>query len=118
MTGVKEKEETQAPKNPQSQTDQDITGRIFQSFLKWRDNRNQSYNYFRNRTCYEYWDDSNSRFNNYRSRPDWKEEWQANTSDTTTHAKLMAIVAQQIVNRYRAIFKPRFSRDIFYNKIL
>jgi len=113
MTGVKEKEETQKPKPIQSQTDQDIAGRVFQSFLKWRDNRNKSFNYFRNRSCYDYWDDSNKRFNNYRVRPDWKEEWQANTSDTTTHAKLMAVVAQQVVNRYKAIFRPRFNRDIF-----
>uniref|UniRef100_A0A6H2A0E1 Uncharacterized protein n=1 Tax=viral metagenome TaxID=1070528 RepID=A0A6H2A0E1_9ZZZZ len=97
--------------NPQSQSDQDITNRIFKNFLKWRDNRNLAFDYFRGRTWLQYIDDSNKRFNNYKIKPAWKKPFQANISDTTTHAKLMAVIAQQVVNMYQALFTPRFARD-------
>lgn len=112
-----EKDEKDKPKNPQknpqSKGDSNISDRIWTNFLKWRDNRNLSYGYFRDRTLLEYIDDSNQRFNNYRVKPAWKEEYQANISDTTTHSKVMAIVAQTVANNYQPLFKPRFSRDIF-----
>lgn len=108
-----EQDEKKEPKNPQNETDYKIASRIWDNFTKWRDNRNLSYSYFRERTCLEYWDDSNQRFNNYRVKPDWKEDYQANISDTTTHSKVMAIVAQSVANRYQPLYKPRFSRDVF-----
>ncbi len=100
-------------KPAQPQTEQLIANRIFVRFLRWRDNRNLKHEYFRWRTPIEYWDDANMRFNNYRPKPDWKDDWQANTSDITTHAKLMAIVSQQMVNKYRITFMPRLKRDMF-----
>jgi hypothetical protein len=56
-----EKDEKIEPKNPQNKTDQDITSRIWTNFLRWRDNRNLSYSYFRERNCLEYWDDRTTR---------------------------------------------------------
>lgn len=109
-TGVQE-EEKKEPVSPQGNTEQKIATRIFRNFLKWRDNRNMSFAYFRGRTCLEFWDDCEQRFNNYKVKPDWKDDWQANISDITTHAKLMAIVAQSTVNRYKPVFSPRFGRD-------
>uniref|UniRef100_A0A6H1ZLK8 Uncharacterized protein n=1 Tax=viral metagenome TaxID=1070528 RepID=A0A6H1ZLK8_9ZZZZ len=103
------KEETN---NPQIQADRDISNRIFKNFLTWRDNRNSTFSYFRNRTWLDYINDSNARFNNYKLKPAWKEPFQANISDTTTHAKLMAIVAQQVTNMYRVKYDSRFSKSI------
>ena len=113
LGGVKKQEEPKELKSVQSEKDQGIAKRVFVRFLKWRDNRNLKHEYFRYRTPIEYWDDGNMRFNNYRPRPDWKDDWQSNTSDITTHAKLMAIVSQQVVNQYGIAFSPRLKRDPF-----
>ena len=102
---------------PQSDTDKEISNRIFNDFRIWRDNRNKKFSYFRNRTWLEYINDSNQRFNNYKVKPDWKEPWQANFSDTTTHAKLMAIIAQQVANQFGVSFGSRFSND-FLSQLL
>lgn len=113
LGGVREGEEPEVLKSVQSTADQEISNRVFVRFLRWRDNRNLKHEYFRYRSPIEYWDDSNMRFNNYRPRPDWKDDWQANTSDITTHAKLMAIVSQQVVNKHKINFVPRLRRDPF-----
>ena len=110
---IKEEPKQEVLESFQSNTDQGISDRIFAQFLKWRDNKNLQFGYFRNRNWLDYVDDSNKLFNNYKVKPDWKEPWQSNISDTTVHAKLMAIIAQQVVNQYTVAFAPRFKRDIF-----
>lgn len=93
---------------PQSEGDAKIANKIWTQFERFKKNRDKSFAYFRNRSLIQYIDDSNTRVNNYREKPSWKDEWQANISDITTHSKLMAIVAQVVVNRLRPEF---YSRD-------
>ena len=105
--GVLEEAPKSVPLNPQSQRDQQISMRVWDAFDKYRRNRNLSFSFFRERTPIEYWNDSDMRFNNYRIKPAWKDEWQANISDITTHAKLMAIVANVVGNNYKPVFESR-----------
>lgn len=111
-SGIEKPEEKKEPVNPQSLTDQGISSRLWLDFDKWRRNRNLSWPQFRNRTIYEYLNDNNQRFNNYRIKPAWKEEWQANISDITMHAKLMSIVAGVVQSNFTANFSPRNKADM------
>jgi len=97
----------------QDKTSRDIVARIRSRFETFRTDRDNIHPQFRRRTLLEYVDDSNQRFNNYRLKPDWKEEWQANISDISTHSKLMAINAQMMANRRTVTFSPRFSKNLF-----
>jgi hypothetical protein len=97
----------------QSPKDQAIANKIWINFDKWRSARNRTFSFFRERTIYEYINDCNARFNNYKEKPAWKEEWQSNTSDITIHSKLMAIVAGTVVSRMKANYEPRIARDLF-----
>jgi len=98
----------QEPKNTPTQTGDwaKISNNIRNKFTTARHNRNQAFKQFRNRTLVEYVDDCNSRFNNFKMKPDWKDEWQANISDISTHSKLMAIVAQMIAARTVPVYVP------------
>lgn len=89
----------------QNDTDKKIADRVWQQFDKFRRNRNLSYRYFRGRNIYEYINDSNAAFNNYKLKPDWKDEWQSNISDITTHAKLMAIIAHIVTTNLAPEFE-------------
>jgi len=111
MSVLKEEEIQVVP--PQSEEDRLVANRIWRYFDKFKKDRDKSYSYFRERNIIAYINDSNQRFNNYRERPEWKDDWQANISDITTHSKLMAIVAQVVVNRLKPEFSPRFERHYF-----
>ena len=91
----------------------DIVSRVMKKFWMMQRERDQAHPFLRERTLLEYVNDSNMRFNNYRIKPNWKEDWQANISDITTHSKLMAINAQALGGRRVPRFEPRFNRDIY-----
>lgn len=111
--GVEKEEKKEEPKEIQSKEDQEISNRVFNFFQKIRDNRNSVFQNFRGRTPIEYWDDSNKLFNNFKEFPNWKESWQSNFSDTTLHSKVLAVAAQAVASRNKAVFKSKFRRDIF-----
>ena len=97
----------------QSVKDKEIADKVWFNFDKWRNNRNMAFANFKNRTLFEYLNDNQARFNNYREKPSWKEEWQANISDITTHAKVMAIVANVLSVRMKPEFYSTFKKDMF-----
>lgn len=114
MAGVSvEPKKTAEPYWVQPEEERQIAGRIWREFDRYRVNRNRIFSYFRERNCIEYWNDSDQRFNNYREKPDWKDEWQANISDITTHSKVMAIIAMVVANRLKPEFSPKYTRDFF-----
>lgn len=114
MNGVETKEEKKPePYWVQPKEEAEIAKRIYLELDKYRTNRNKSFPFFRERNCIDYWNESDQLFNNYRVKPEWKEEWQANISDITTHAKVMGISAQVVANRLKPEFYSRYSRDIF-----
>lgn len=113
MGGVEKKKEELKPYWIQPEPRKKIADKIWREFDKYRTNRDRIFSYFRERNCITYWNDSDQRFNNYRIKPGWKEKWQANISDITTHSKLMSIAAQVVANRLRPEFYPKFTRDIF-----
>ena len=97
----------------QSQQFKAVADSVFNKFEQMRINRDRGYSYFRERNIVEYVSDSQERFNNYKRKPDWKEPWQANISDITTHSKLMAMAAVLVANRLVPKYYPRFSRNLF-----
>jgi hypothetical protein len=98
---------------PQSEEDQAIANRIRTYFDRFKKDRDKAFTYFRNRNIFQYINDSNARFNNYREKPEWKDDWQSNVSDITTHSKLMAIIAQVVASRLRPEFYSKFQQNIF-----
>ena len=115
-TGIRKSEQEEKIYEPQTGIRKEIAQHVWERFDRFRNDRNQSFHYFGNKTLLDYVSDSNALFNNYRLKPEWKEEWQANISDPTTHSKLMAIAAQLILSREMPRFGPRFDFD-FYSKI-
>jgi hypothetical protein len=111
MPGVEQKAE-QKPYWVQGEPERLVAQKIYREFDKYRNNRNRIFSNFRERNPIEYWNDSDRMFNNYREKPIWKQAWQANISDITTHSKLMAIVAMIVSNRLRPEFTPKFTRDL------
>lgn len=93
-----------------------ISKRIWDKFESFRRDRDNTYAYFGWKNLVSYVSESNALFNNFRLKPDWKDVWQANISDPTTHSKLMAIAAQLILSREQPQYKPRFEFD-FYAKV-
>jgi len=81
---------------------------VWTNFDKLRYVRDRSWAYFRERTLIDYMNDNNMLFNNYRVKPDFKDEWQANVSDITTHSKIIAVAAQTVAARLRAEYTARF----------
>lgn len=111
MPGVETKEE-KTTYWVQPEAEAKVAQKIYKEFDKYRNNRNRIFSNFRERNPIEYWNDSDRMFNNYREKPLWKQPWQANISDITTHSKLMAIVAMMVSNRLKPEFTPKFTRDL------
>ena len=111
--GVEKPKEEKKPKSFQGKEDQEIADNIWKQFDKFRNNRNLKFNYFRGKDIYEYINTGNAAFNNYKIKPSWKDEWQSNLSDITTHAKVMAIIAQVATSNLAPEFYSRFGVDVY-----
>jgi len=66
--------------------------------------RNQKDNVDRN--LVQYINDSDERFNGYKVKDAWKEEWQANYFDPLTHDKTIAILARLAIQPRKVEFSP------------
>lgn len=106
-----EKKEEPQPKIKQSEDQQKIADRLQSEFSRCQRQRNQAFTYFRNRELTTYLDESSQIINNYQLKPDWKEDWQSNISDSSTHAKFMAILAQMVSMNFRGMYGPHSSAD-------
>lgn len=107
MPHSQEDETTEQEVEKQSDDRKEIADKVWDTFDQLRNVRDRSFAYFRERTLMDYMNDNNMLFNNYRIKPDFKDEWQGNISDVTTHSKLMAVTAQTNANRLKSEFTPR-----------
>lgn len=88
-----------------------ISDLVWRKFSIAQRRRNRAFTQFRNRTLIQVIDDSSAIINNYQLKPDWKEDWQANISDSSTHAKFVAILAQMVSMNFRGIYTPHNAAD-------
>lgn len=109
------KDDLKKPKQEEKETA--IVKKINEYFTTWKMRKNRTFPRFglsatgTERTLIEAIDYSNNLVDNYRVKPAWKEEWQANLSDITLHSKLMAVLANAISQRFVAEYFPRLKRD-------
>jgi len=96
---------------PQPTEAEDIANRIVNEFSIMKNERDQTFKQFRNRTLGEYVDDAQKRFNYYKLKDPKKYKWQNNVFDPITHDKTIAILAGLAMRRFAVKIKPRFKRD-------
>ena len=74
-------------------------------FEKYREEKEQNVRFFNKgglgRNIYDYVKDSVDRMNEYKLKPDWKEDWQNNVFDPITRDKLIAILSKLASSRMK-----------------
>ena len=112
-TPEQEKEQSKPPSSKRQSTRlKGYADRAVAKFQTARFEKDKTYSVMRDRNWVDIVTDSKALFHNYRKKPDWKDEWQANISDITTHSKIMALVAIQVANRMMPTFVARRGRDV------
>ncbi len=76
---------------------------FWQKWQKYRDNRNQFVRFFNKsgkpRNIIDYVKDGVDRMNEYRQKPEYKEDWQSNIYDPVTRNKIITILAKLVSAR-------------------
>lgn len=76
---------------------------FWQKWTEYKDNRNQTIRFFnkggQSRNIIDYVKDSNDRMNEYRLKPEHKEDWQSNSYDPITRNKIITILSKLVSAR-------------------
>jgi len=115
VSNPEEKDNLKKPKQDKAKTE--IVKKIRDYFTLWSGRKKNTFPHFglkadgSERTLIDAIDYSNNLVDNYRVKPDWKEDWQANISDITLHSKLMAVLANAISQKFISEYFPRLKKD-------
>jgi len=82
----------------QSDERRDIASKTIARFYDLRTLRSQKFEFIRNRTPLEYFEDSVMRVSQFREKPAWKKWWQSNLASPTPRNKLIGILSKLAAN--------------------
>lgn len=95
-----------------------VTEKVQNNYRIRRESRNRAFRFFghtsqgADRNLLQYIDDGQRRFNSYKTKHAWKEDWQANYVDPITHDKTIAILARLAGQPYKPEYSPRDKKNI------